>query len=90
VLKRLGAKECVKAVPFTKAQFLELHAKLASVGPDNTGFQDEQRIFTIREIEEQGQLHSDPHRLIPSDAESAFRQVHDTPVPDQDVMSIDP
>jgi hypothetical protein len=72
VLKRLGAKECVKAVSFTKTQFLKLHAELTSVGPDNTGFQDEQRIFTVREIEEQGQLHSHPHRLISPDAESAL------------------
>lgn len=80
----------MKPASVSKAQFLELHAEPMSLRPGNTGFQDEQRVFSIREVQEQRQVHSEPYGLVSGNTESTPGQVHNASVSYEDILSVHP
>ena len=81
LLDGLGSKKRVEPISLSKTPFHNLHTKLSAAGPGDPGLQNEQRIFTIREIEKQSQFHSDFYGMISANTQSAFGQVHDDTVP---------
>lgn len=75
----------MEPVFFPGWHMLKLHAKPVPLDPCHLSLNNKERIFLVRQVEKQGEIHPDLDRLVAPDTQPSPRHIDDGSIAHNDV-----